>query len=88
MMERIRVIDVAREVLRYTGKEHLRIEQRLDMPVGPLNRVADNRLAAQLLGWQPKVKFVDGLHATIDWYYANRNKQEVAEILGHKLTQR
>jgi hypothetical protein len=44
-MERIRVIDVAREILRYTGKEHLRVEQRLDMPVGPLNRVADNRLA-------------------------------------------
>jgi hypothetical protein len=54
-MERIRAIDAAREVLRYTGKEHLHIEQRLDMPVGPLNRVADNQLAARLLGWQPKV---------------------------------
>jgi len=50
-MERLPVIGAAREVLRYTGKEHLRIEQRLHMPVGPLNRVADNRLAAQLLGW-------------------------------------
>jgi nucleoside-diphosphate-sugar epimerase len=87
-MERIRVIDAAREVLRYTGKEHLHIVPRLEMPVGPLNRVADNRLAAQLLGWQPKVKFMDGLHDTIDWYYANKNKQEVAEVLGNKLTQR
>lgn len=87
-MERIRVIDAAREVLRYTGKEHLRIEPRPDMPVGPLNRVADNHLAGQLLGWQPQVKFVDGLHATIDWYYAHKNKHDVAQILEHKLTQR
>lgn len=87
-MERIRVIDAVHEVLRYTGKEHLRVELQPHMPTGPLNRVADNQLAGQLLGWQPKVKFVDGLHATIDWYYAAKDKQEVAEILGHKLTQR
>jgi nucleoside-diphosphate-sugar epimerase len=87
-MERIHVIDAVREVLRYTGKEHLCIERRLDMPVGPLNRVADNRLAQQLLGWQPKVRFVDGLHATIDWYYSTKNKEEVLQLLDHRLTQR
>jgi nucleoside-diphosphate-sugar epimerase len=87
-MERTRVIDAVHEVLCYTGKEQLRVELQTNMPTGPLNRVADNQLAAQLLGWQPKVKFMDGLHATIDWYYANKNKSEVAEVLGQKLTQR
>jgi nucleoside-diphosphate-sugar epimerase len=87
-MERIRVIDAAREVLRYTGKECLKIELHPELPTGPFNRVADNRLAQLLLGWQPRVKFIDGLHATIDWYYAAKSQNEIAQILGHKLTQR
>ncbi len=60
-MERTRVIDAAREVLRYTGHDAT-IELHPEMPTGPLNRVADNSLARMLLGWEPKVKFMDGLH--------------------------
>lgn len=45
-MERIRVIDAAREILRYT-KHRARIELHPEMPTGPLNRVADNSLAKQ-----------------------------------------
>ncbi|MBN1995819.1 MAG: NAD-dependent epimerase/dehydratase family protein [Anaerolineae bacterium] len=87
-MERTRVIDAVKEVLRYTGKEHLKIEFHPEMPVGPMNRVADNALARQLLGWEPEFKFVDGLHATIDWYYATKDRQKVAAILDHALTER
>jgi nucleoside-diphosphate-sugar epimerase len=87
-MERVRVIDAVREVLRYTGKEHLQIELHPDMPTGPLNRVADNALAKKLLDWEPEVKFVDGLHMTIDWYYAAKNKEEVLKELDIKLTER
>ena len=43
------------------------------MPTGPLNRVADNALARMLLGWEPQVSFVDGLHRTVDWYFASKN---------------
>src|SRR5207244_1257741 len=67
-MERIRVIDAVHEILRYT-KQKAEIKFLPDMPTGPMNRVADNSLAKKLLGWEPKVKFVDGLHKTIDWYY-------------------
>ncbi len=87
-MERIRVIDAVWEVLRYSGKEHLRVELCPDMPTGPMNRVADNSLARRLLGWEPKVKFVDGLHTTIDWYYARKRKDEIVNLLGRKLTER
>jgi nucleoside-diphosphate-sugar epimerase len=87
-MERTRVIDAAREVLRHTGKEHLRIELHPERPTGPLNRVADNALAKKLLGWEPKVRFVDGLRGTIDWYYANKDRNEVAALLKHMLTER
>ena len=49
-MERTRVIDAAREVLRYT-KHRAEIVLQPDMPSGPLNRVPDISLAATRLGW-------------------------------------
>jgi nucleoside-diphosphate-sugar epimerase len=58
------------------------------MPTGPLNRVADNRLARELLGWQPKVPFREGLKRTVDWYFAEKNQAEVETVLGQMLTGR
>ena len=87
-MERTRVIDVVEEVLRYTQKEHLPIEFDTSKPTGPMNRVADNRLAKELLGWQPAVIFADGLRQTVDWYYNSHDKAEVQAILERKLTGR
>ena len=87
MMERTRVIDAVEEVLRYTGHQ-ARIELRPDMPTGPLNRVADNSLGKRLLGWEPEVKFMDGLHRTIDWYFSTKDREQVKGILGHMLTER
>ena len=86
-MERIRVIDAVNMVLEYTGH---RAEIRLlpDMPTGPLNRVAENSLTKRLLGWEPEVKFVDGLHRTIDWYLASKDRDHVRRILTHMLTER
>ncbi len=85
--ERTRVIDAVREVLRYTG-HNARIELHPEMPTGPMNRVADNSLAKELLGWEPKVLFMDGLRKTIDWYFATKNPAEVAATLNVKLTER
>lgn len=86
-MERVRVIDAVNEVLRYTGHKP-RIELRPDMPTGPYNRVADNTLARKLLGWQPRVPFIEGLHRTIDWYFANKNRDTVGKLLDRLLTER
>jgi nucleoside-diphosphate-sugar epimerase len=79
-MERTRVVDAVREILRYTGKD-LEIRFQPEMPTGPANRVADNRRARELLGWEPKVGFVEGLHRTIDWYFAEKDPDEVRELL-------
>jgi nucleoside-diphosphate-sugar epimerase len=87
-MERTRVVEAVREVLRYTGKEHLELEFHPEMPTGPMNRVADNALAKRLLGWEPQVKFFDGVHRTIDWYYRNKDKGKVMASLGVRLTER
>ena len=86
-MERTRVIDAVRAVLAYTGHT-ARIRFRLDKPVGPMNRVADNTLAKRLLEWEPQVKFIDGLHRTIDWYFAAKDRATLAADLERKLTER
>lgn len=86
-MERVRVLDAVHEVLRHTGHKAT-IELHPEMPTGPMNRVADNSLARKLLGWEPKVKFIDGLHRTIDWYFSSKKREEVAAILDDVLTER
>jgi len=86
-MERTRVIDAAREVLRYTNHD-AKIELHPEMPTGPLNRVADNALAKKLLGWEPKVKFMDGLHQTTDWYFSSKDRELIASRLSTRLTER
>jgi len=86
-MERTRVIDAVHEILRYT-KHHTRIELHPEMPTGPLNRVADNTLARELLSWEPEVKFIDGLHKTIDWYFQLKDRNQVRSTLDYMLTER
>lgn len=86
-MERTRVIDAVKEVMRYTGYE-APIELHPEMPVGPMNRVADNSLAKKLLGWEPRVKFMDGLHQTADWYFQTKDRDQVRSILDRRLTER
>ena len=85
--ERTRVIDAVREVLRYTGHA-TDVKLLPHMPTGPVNRVASNRLARQLLGWEPRMKFMDGLHQTIDWYFRTKQREAVQEALGGLLTER
>ncbi len=86
-MERTRVLDAVKEVLRYTGHQ-AQIELHPEMPTGPMNRVADNALARTLLGWEPEVKFIDGLHRTTDWYFRTKKREEVARVLDYLLTER
>jgi nucleoside-diphosphate-sugar epimerase len=86
-MERIRVIDAVQEILRTFGRKP-RIERQLEMPTGPLNRVADNALAKKLLGWEPQVMFMEGLHRTIDWYVGTKKPEEVSAKLELMLTER
>lgn len=86
-MERIRVIDAVQQIVEAFGYQP-EIERHLEMPTGPLNRVADNALAKERLGWEPKVKFVEGLRRTIEWYVATRNKEEAATALDKLLIER
>lgn len=86
-MERVRVMDAVQMVCELAGYEP-EIVKQLDMPVGPMNRVADNSLGKQLLGWEPQVAFADGLKRTFDWYVSTKDPDEVRGILGFMLTGR
>jgi nucleoside-diphosphate-sugar epimerase len=86
-MERVRVIDAARMVLEFSGHK-AEIRQRPDMPTGPVNRVADNKRAKKLLGWEPKTPFREGLRKTMDWYFETKQKEEVRSALETMLTGR
>jgi len=85
--ERTKVIEAVKAVLEYTGHD-AKIELHPEMPTGPLNRVADNSLARRLLEWEPQVKFMDGLRHTADWYFANKDVEEVRATLESRLTER
>ena len=85
--ERTTVIDAVKEVLK-TMDHDPEIKFRTDMPTGPLNRVADPTLARKLLDWEYEVKFIDGLHRTIDWYVSTHDRDEVKSYLDRMLTER
>ncbi len=86
-MERIRVIDAAKEILRYMGRT-AKFEFHPEMPTGPYNRVADNSLAKQLLNWDPQVKFMEGVHRTMEWYKSAKEQSQVRARLEGVLTER
>jgi dTDP-glucose 4,6-dehydratase len=64
-------IDVARLILRHMGKAENLITFVKDRP-GHDFRYSLNWDRLRKMGWKPKVKFEDGLNATVDWYLSNR----------------
>jgi UDP-glucose 4-epimerase len=51
------------------------------MPTGPLNRVADNQRARELLGWERSVQFSEGVLRTVEWYTKSKDRDGVATVL-------
>ncbi len=85
--ERTKVIEAVQMIFRLANF-YPKIKFLPKMPVGPYNRVANYNLAKKLLGWEPQVKFKDGLKKTFDWYFATKKVEEVTKILDKKLTER
>jgi nucleoside-diphosphate-sugar epimerase len=85
--EPIRVLEAANLVLEMTGHKAV-IKLLHDMPTGPLNRVASNKLTRKLTGWKPRYKFADGLSRTIDWYFATHNQPDLEQNFARRLIER
>lgn len=86
-MARTSVLDAAKHVLEHCGVE-AQIITDLKKPTGPYNRVSDNRLAKQLLSWEPKVSFEEGVARTIAWFYDTYDRDELIANFEQKLTYR
>jgi len=86
-MERVRVLDAVGMVLAKAGHNAI-IRTDPTMPTGPLNRVADNTRARELLGWTPSVTFAEGLERTMEWYFTTNDVNEVRATLYELLTER
>jgi len=79
-MERIRVREAAELICGDFGYRPA-FTPLPEMPTGPQNRVADNRLARRLLDWEPRVPFAEGVRRTIAWYRRARTREEAARLL-------
>ncbi len=86
-MERIKVKDCAHQVIG-TLNPGATIKLLTDKPTGPLNRVASNALAKELLDWTPQTNFADGLQKTIDWYVESKTTEQARSDLTRKLVGR
>ena len=86
-MERIKVKDCADQVIG-TLNPGATIKLLTDKPTGPLNRVASNALAKELLDWEPKTTFAEGLQQTIQWYIASKTTEQAKSDLTKKLVGR
>ena len=67
---RYTMIEVAETIFDLVGWRPSEIFFDLSKPTGAVSRALDIRRARELLGWEPKVSFRDGLQSTIDWYLA------------------
>lgn len=86
--ERIKVIDAANLIFKYSGFTPEKIIFLKNMPVGPVNRVCNNSMARKLCGWKVTTKFKDGLMSTVKWYFRNKNTNAVKFNLPRLLTER
>jgi dTDP-glucose 4,6-dehydratase len=71
--DEVAVADLARRIVELTGSSS-RIEF-VDRPVDdPQRRRPDTGLARELLGWEPKVPWEEGIKQTITYFAANRQR--------------
>jgi dTDP-glucose 4,6-dehydratase len=63
-------IDVVRRILELTGTDESLIEHVTDRP-GHDRRYSLSSSKVRALGWEPRVRFAEGLERTVEWYREN-----------------
>ena len=64
-------LHVAREILKILGKSESLIRHVKDRPGHDRRYALDSARAQAELGWKPRIRFEEGLRATVDWYRRN-----------------
>jgi UDP-glucose 4-epimerase len=86
--EHIKIIDAVKMIYKETGFTPQSVSFDTSKPVGVFSRAADLTRTREILNWEPKTRFEDGLRRTIKWYNTTHNTIEVASRLGILLTER
>jgi len=86
--DRISLNQAAELVFDITGWRPKRVEHDLSKPQGVASRAADLTKAREILGWEPKVSYQEGFKRTIEWYFANKKRDEVKANLDKLLMER
>ena len=68
----MRNIDIVKLICQELGKPESLITYVTDRKGHDLRYAIDPTKIRTELGWEPKTRFADGLHQTIDWYLSNR----------------
>jgi dTDP-glucose 4,6-dehydratase len=66
-------LQITKNILSLMDKDEKMIEYVKDRPGHDLRYAIDFSKAKQELGWEPQIKFVDGLTETVDWYRNNED---------------
>lgn len=66
-------IEIVKFVLKYLGKPESLITYVKDRPGHDKRYAMDVSYIKKELGWEPKIKFEDGLSSTIQWYLDNKD---------------
>jgi nucleoside-diphosphate-sugar epimerase len=86
--DRITLNQAAELVFDIVGWRPKRIKHDLSKPQGVASRAADLTRAKRILGREPKVSYTEGFKRTIEWYFANKNENEVKANLSKLLLER
>jgi nucleoside-diphosphate-sugar epimerase len=86
--DRIILNQAAELVFDIVGWKPKRIKHDISKPQGVASRAADLTRARRVLGYEPQVSYREGFKKTIEWYFANNNKDEVKKNLNRLLWER
>jgi dTDP-glucose 4,6-dehydratase len=66
-------LDVVRRILELTGRDEDLIEHVTDRPGHDRRYSLSSEKLRSELGWEPQVRFAEGLERTVEWYRANED---------------
>jgi nucleoside-diphosphate-sugar epimerase len=86
--DRITLNQAANLVFEIIGWKPAKIAYELSKPQGVASRAADLTRAEKILGWKPVKSYQDGFKETIQWYFSEKNEQEVKTNIDRLLVER
>jgi UDP-glucose 4-epimerase len=86
--DRITINQAAELVFDIVGWRPRRVRHDVSKPQGVASRAADLTVARRVLGWEPKVSYLEGFRKTVDWYFANKDEEKVKADLDRLLMER